>query len=178
MQLFWAQGYGGTSVAELTEAMGIHPPSLYACFGSKEDLFRATLDRYLQGPAAYFANALQEPTARGVAAALLLNTPKAITSSSGPCGCMLVQTGLGTGPGAEEMRQEMRRRRLAGEDALIGRLRQVAGELPHGTSPETLARVILAHLRGMAIAASDGASEDTLREMAEMCLASLPLGAD
>src|SRR5256885_9967527 len=69
--LFWRHGYEGTSLAALTDAMGINVPSLYAAFGNKESLFRMVLDRYLKGPAFYLPKALKEPTARGVAEALL-----------------------------------------------------------------------------------------------------------
>jgi AcrR family transcriptional regulator len=44
--VFWARGYEGASLSELTEAMGITRPSLYACFGNKEALFRKALDLY------------------------------------------------------------------------------------------------------------------------------------
>src|SRR5207244_10784430 len=65
--LFWRHGYEGTSLAALTDAMGINTPSLYAAFGNKEELFRRALDRYLQKPASYLPTALQEPTARRAA---------------------------------------------------------------------------------------------------------------
>src|SRR5437867_1876189 len=69
--LFWRHGYEGTSLAALTDAMGINTPSLYAAFGSKEMLFRRALDRYLQKPASYLPTALKEPTARGAAEKIL-----------------------------------------------------------------------------------------------------------
>ena len=45
MEVFWRQGYDGASIADLTAAMGISAPSLYAAFGNKEGLFRAVLER-------------------------------------------------------------------------------------------------------------------------------------
>src|SRR5580658_3213683 len=71
MRLFWAQSYEGTSVADLTETLGISRPSLYAAFGAKQSLFRATLGRYAAGPASYVSTALRQPTARKVAGQLL-----------------------------------------------------------------------------------------------------------
>src|SRR5215813_13222992 len=65
--LFWRHGYEGTSLAALTEAMGINMPSLYGAFGNKEMIFLKALDRYIQKPASYLPKALNEPTARGVA---------------------------------------------------------------------------------------------------------------
>src|ERR1700675_3846645 len=64
MRLFWAKGYEGTSVADLTGTLGISRPSLYAAFGDKQSLFRAALERYAAGPAGYVATALGKPTAR------------------------------------------------------------------------------------------------------------------
>src|SRR5436309_1319981 len=71
LQVFWRKGYEGTSLSDLTRAMGINRPSLYAAFGDKQALFRKVLDRYAEGPAAYVREALQEPTARAVVERLL-----------------------------------------------------------------------------------------------------------
>src|SRR5438445_3107154 len=67
MNVFWRKGYEGASLPDLTRAMGINRPSLYAAFGNKESLFRKALDRYAEGPGSYVRDALEEPTARGVA---------------------------------------------------------------------------------------------------------------
>jgi AcrR family transcriptional regulator len=66
LRVFWRKGYEGATLLDLTRAMGINRPSLYAAFGNKEALFRRTLERYIEGPAAYFREALEEPTARAV----------------------------------------------------------------------------------------------------------------
>src|SRR6476659_10064183 len=64
MHVFWAKGYEGASLSDLTRAMRINRPSLYAAFGNKEQLFRNVLDRYIDGPLAYFGKALAAPKAR------------------------------------------------------------------------------------------------------------------
>jgi len=64
LSVFWRKGYEGASLSDLTKAVGVNRPSLYAAFGDKEALFRKALDRYLHGPAAYIREALKEPTAR------------------------------------------------------------------------------------------------------------------
>ena len=72
LHVFWQRGYEGTSLSDLTEAMGINRPSLYAAFGNKEELFRRALDRYAEkGPGAVYRKALAEPTARAVVERLL-----------------------------------------------------------------------------------------------------------
>src|SRR5258707_4889016 len=71
MQVFWRKGYIGASQSDLTQAMGISRPSLYAAFGNKESLFAKVLERYFQGPSSYAREALKAPTARAVVEHLL-----------------------------------------------------------------------------------------------------------
>jgi AcrR family transcriptional regulator len=59
LEVFWRQGYEGTALSDLTEAMGINRPSLYAAFGNKEALFAKVLDRYTDGPGAFAAQAIE-----------------------------------------------------------------------------------------------------------------------
>ncbi|TDC04009.1 TetR/AcrR family transcriptional regulator, partial [Streptomyces sp. 8K308] len=79
MLVFWEHGYEGASLATLTEAMGISAKSMYAAFGNKEQLFRKALERYTEGPGAYLTRALAEPTALGVATAILSGTVRTTT---------------------------------------------------------------------------------------------------
>src|SRR5437588_3756269 len=88
LQVFWRKGYEGASLPELTRAMGINRPSLYAAFGNKEALFRQVLDRYAAGPAAYVREALNEPTARAVAERVLGGAIDLLTGPRGPRGCL------------------------------------------------------------------------------------------
>src|SRR5438094_9922303 len=90
LKVFWRKGYEGTSLPDLTKAMGINRPSLYAAFGNKEELFRKALDRYAEGPAAYAAEALNEPTARAVAELLLEGSVNLLTDPRNPRGCLVV----------------------------------------------------------------------------------------
>src|SRR5580658_9068261 len=86
MRLFWMKSYEGTSVADLTAALGISRPSLYAAFGDKQSLFRAALERYAAGPAHYVTAALGKPTAREVAEQLLRGAADLQASSRGLSG--------------------------------------------------------------------------------------------
>jgi AcrR family transcriptional regulator len=178
MELFWRRGYEGASIAELTEAMGINPPSLYACFGSKEALFRAALDHYQAGTGGFMAEALAAPNLREGIEALLLGAAASMTAKDCPAGCLLMQGGLATGETGAPMRDELADRRRAGQEALLQRVSQAAqaGSLPPGTDPAALAMLLGAMLRGMAVAAADGADRAALEGMARLALAHLPLG--
>src|ERR1700740_396023 len=90
LEVFWRQGYEGTSLSDLTAAMGINRPSLYAAFGNKEQLFRRALNRYLSGPAACVGEALKEPTARQVAERTLRGVVEQMSDPKRPKGCMVV----------------------------------------------------------------------------------------
>src|ERR1700733_15772686 len=94
MRVFWKQGYEGASLADLTAAMGINRPSLYAAFGDKEALFRKVLDRYNSGPAAYVCDALNQPTARRAIERLLQGAADLATGSGHRPGCLFVQGAL------------------------------------------------------------------------------------
>src|SRR5205823_12481892 len=112
MHVFWAKGYEGASLSDLTKAMRINRPSLYAAFGDKEHLFRRALDRYAAGPAAYACEALKEPTARAVVERLLYSTVDAMGDSRNPRGCLLVQGALACGDDASGVRRERSSRRV------------------------------------------------------------------
>src|ERR1700742_903915 len=95
MTVFWRKGYEGASLSDLTTAMGINAPSLYAAFGSKEGLFRAVLERYDERRKDFMQTVLCEPDARGVARAYLEGVAAFAADTSGlnPPGCLLVQSG-------------------------------------------------------------------------------------
>src|SRR5437667_9183481 len=100
MHVFWAKGYEGASLSDLTRAMRINRPSLYAAFGNKEQLFRKVLDRYMDGPLAYFGKALAEPRARDVVEQILFGAAKMACGPRIPSGCLKVQGWLGVGNAA------------------------------------------------------------------------------
>src|SRR3982751_2837105 len=86
LRVFWQKGYEGTSLTDLTEAMGITRPSLYAAFGNKEALFRKTLDLYEREKLNYIGKALAQPTARAVAEVMLRGAVENVTALGEPHG--------------------------------------------------------------------------------------------
>jgi AcrR family transcriptional regulator len=176
LKVFWRKGYEGTSLPDLTRAMGINRPSLYAAFGNKEALFRKVLDRYAEGPAAYVREALNEPTARAVAERLLGGSIELLTGPRSPRGCLLVHGALACGEAAESIRRELAARRATGETAIRQRFERALaeGDLPSDVCPADLARYVVTVLRGMAVEAAGGATADELRRVVEMALRAWP----
>jgi len=176
LEVFWRRGYEGTSLTDLTRAMGINRPSLYSAFGNKESLFRRVLDRYVEGPAGYVAQALGEPTARAVAERLLYGAIERMSDPSCPRGCLLVQGALACGEEADSVRRETDTRRAACELAVRRRLERARaeGDLPGDASPADLARYLVTVLRGMAVQAAGGAAPRQLRRVAELALRAWP----
>src|SRR5216683_112118 len=115
LEVFLARGYEGATLPELTRAMGINRPSLYAAFGDKEGLFRKALDRYVHGPGAYVREALSQPTARAVVERLFQGAADSLTCPDNPRGCLYVQGALACGKEANSIRRELISRRAAGE---------------------------------------------------------------
>ena len=174
--LFWRHGYEGTSLAALTEAMGINMPSLYAAFGNKEMLFRKALDRYIQKPASYLPRALNEPTARGVAERLFRGAIDMVMNPRHPDGCLLVQGALASGPVAESVQKELSRRRAAAGAAVRRRFeRAVAeGDLPASVDPAKLARYLITVIWGLSVQAAGGATRAQLKEVVELSMRCWP----
>src|SRR5438105_3265928 len=144
LKVFWRKGYEGTSLSDLTGAMGINRPSLYAAFGNKESLFQKVLDRYAGGPACFVREALNEPTARAVAERLLRQAAELQTDPRYPRGCLLVHGALACGDEADPVRRELAVRRAAGEATLRRRLERARaeGDLAPGADPGDLARYL------------------------------------
>lgn len=176
LHVFWRRGYEGTSLSDLTEAMGISRPSLYAAFGNKEELFRRAMDRYSKGPAAYTHEALKEPTARLVAERLLRSTADSLTDPCNPPGCLGVQGALSCGEAAQSVKEELCARRAASEAALKERFERakVEGDLPADVDPADLARYIATVTQGMSVQASGGASRSDLHKVVDMALRTWP----
>lgn len=176
LQVFWQKGYEGASLSDLTRAMGINRPSLYAAFGDKEALFRRALDRYAQGPAAFVHEALQEPTARRVAERLLRTSADLLSGGNHPSGCLLVQGALACGEASKAVQQELAAQRRNGEAAIRRRLQRAKaeGDLPAGSDPTDLARFLSTVMQGMSVQAAGGAGRAELQRVADTAIRAWP----
>ena len=176
LEIFWRKGYEGATIADLTAAMGINPPSLYAAFGNKEALFCSALDRYGRVRTAYWSDALAAPTAREVAEGLLRGTAKFLTDPCHPRGCLGVQGALACGDAGQSVRDALAARRADAQTQIRNRLKRAKkdGDLPKDADVPALARYLSTLAEGMAVQAAGGASRKELERVAEMALRAWP----
>lgn len=174
--VFWRRGYEGASMTELTAAMGITKPSLYAAFGNKEALFHKALDLYEREKLAYVGIALQEPTARRVAEKLLHGALELQSGTNDPKGCMAVISSVACSAESESIKADVAQRRQSSCNALIARFRQAKdeGELHDGLEPEALADYLLTLMQGMSVQASGGATCAQLSQLVATCMSVWP----
>ena len=174
MEVFWTKGYEGASISDLTGAMGIGSPSLYAAFGSKEALFREAIELYgrTEGPQIWdvVENA---PDARAAVEGFLTATAHSFARPGKPRGCMVVLSQLNTTEASASVCAALRENRAQGQSGLEARLRRAVGDgdLPPSVDVAALAAFYLTVQQGMSIQARDGASEDRLLAVAKGAMA-------
>ncbi|GAA2683363.1 MULTISPECIES: TetR/AcrR family transcriptional regulator [Actinosynnema] len=176
VRVFWAKGYEGASLTDLTAAMGINRTSMYAAFGNKDELFRKALDRYAGTWASYARQALEESTSADVARAFLHGSVRSTTTPGSPRGCLGVQGALAVGDDARSAREALNAWRDEGCAWLRKRFEQAVaeGDLPAGSDPELLARYLMAVSNGIAVQAAGGAPPEVLELVADAALRAWP----
>lgn len=176
LKVFWEKGYEGSSLPELTEAMGMNRPSLYAVFGNKENLFRLAMARYgaLHDP--ILDAALAAPTARGVVEQFLGGNADAVTAEETPHGCLLINGALACSDDALPLRKSAIERLGTGEVRLAERFERARAEadLPRDVSASQMARYVTAISNGMSVQAGAGATRAQLQDVVDLVLRSWP----
>ena len=165
MELFWRHGYEGVSMADLTAAMGIAAPSLYAAFGSKEALFREAVDLYRSTNGSATRRALDcERTARGAIEAMLRDNADAFTDPGLPNGCFVILGAVNTAPEHEGVRAHL---------LDLRRLEQgkAAGEFPPNLDLGPLAGFTSTVLAGLSIKARDGTGRREMHAIIDHAMA-------
>ena len=175
LKVFWTKGYEGASLTDLTEAMGITRPSLYAAFGNKEALFRQALDLYERDKMAYIGEAMREPTARAVAEYLLHGAVDTATGGEAR-GCMGVISTVACQSVEPSIRDDVNHRAEAAKQLIVDRMQAAidAGEFVVPTEAQAITRYLLAVMQGMSVQAQSGASRSELLEIADAALAAWP----
>jgi AcrR family transcriptional regulator len=179
LQVFWKHGYQDASLQELTDAMGLSKPSLYAAFGDKEALYLKTLERYVALLFTRHAGKLtDEPDGRAAVRAFLRSLAGMLADPSLPGGCFIINgtadCGGSTIPASVEMAL---RGALQGSEALVRERLQRAerdGQLPPGLTPDSLAALFASLIAGLAVLAKSGAGLDKLYGVVDTAMAVWP----
>ncbi|PRD52215.1 TetR/AcrR family transcriptional regulator [Phyllobacterium myrsinacearum] len=161
MRLFWRHGYEGVSLNDLTAAIGIAPPSLYAAFGSKAGLYREALDRYSGLPTAL--NNLGQTTSLCEAVETLLkNAIEAVTEPGEERGCMISSGMIQCGEDHADLARELAERRGLMRDSIMLKLQPWVDR----DRAVSLSRYLVTILQGLSVQARDGASREELKQVA------------
>ncbi len=176
MRVFWKYGYEGASLTELTAAMGINRPSLYAAFGDKAALFHEAVALYGVGPGRYVRRALGQPTARLVAETLLRGAVTIATDPGNPGGCLWVQGALATSPESSGIRTELMALRARGIDQIRARFERAKADLdlPLSSDIDTLTLYLISVMHGIAVQAASGFSREQLLRVTDLALKNWP----
>ncbi|WP_245416903.1 TetR/AcrR family transcriptional regulator [Undibacter mobilis] len=174
LDVFWRHGYEGASISELTHAMGISPPSLYAAFGNKEKLFHSALDRYAEVRKQIWAELMKEPTARAMMERLFDRVIEFYADEGNPNCCMLVK--LSTAESDKVLAEQLCAKRAEAETMLIDRFSQAKteGELPGDIEPADLAGYFMTVLDGLSVRAAAGAGREELHKVANLAMRGWP----
>lgn len=172
MLTFWSSGYETTSVSDLTTAMGVTAPSLYAAFGSKQQLFLEAMRRYAGDPAVLEQRMMQAPTARQAVAEMLRGAAVLYTGASTPPGCLLASAAATGSQDATEVRAAVTAERRAIRGIIM---RRISADAERGlpvpkVPPGVLADLAIAVLQGMSVHARDGGNRNALLAIAEASL--------
>ena len=176
MLLFWRLGYEGTSLAELTAAMGVTPPSVYAAFGDKKRLFYEAVDRYLAGPVTLERMLADTPRACDAVEALLRGAAVGFTGADTPAGCLLASAAISGSAGAADVREHLAARRRDIEAKLRHRIGRAIndGELPADADADALAGHVVAVIQGLSTLARDGAGREKLLRVVAVAMTGWP----
>lgn len=152
--------------------MGINKPSLYAVFGSKEELFRRALDRYQDTYVAYAPATLERPTAYDAVESYLRAAVDALTDDGHPPGCLSIQGGLSCSAENSGISEYLAEFRAASEATLTQRLARAVkdGDLAPATDTAALARFVMTFGQGLAVHAAAGVSREDLQAAVDIAL--------
>jgi AcrR family transcriptional regulator len=178
VQVFWRHGFQAASMSELTAAMGLNKPSLYAAFGDKEQLYLRALQRYVERWIAERAEPLESaPDGRAAIEGFLRAMAAMFTDAALPGGCFIVNGTADADSQAPAAIQDALRRALeAAEDRMKRRIERslAGGELAAEVSPAALAGLYASVLNGLAVMAKSGATRAKLNGVIATAMTAWP----
>ncbi|MCC3701013.1 TetR/AcrR family transcriptional regulator [Rouxiella badensis] len=166
LNLFWRHGYEATSLADLVEATGAKAPTLYAEFGNKEGLFRASVEHYL---ATFYEKSLcllsrDDLSVEQAVEQYLRTTAEMFTDCDTPSGCFIINAASGMSAASQEISDMLRSRHLSQERTLFEffEKKKLSGEFPNDSDSSLLAKYVATTVQGMSVQSRDGASNEQL----------------
>jgi AcrR family transcriptional regulator len=164
MRLFWRHGFEGVSIGDLTKAIGIAPPSLYAAFGGKAQLYREVLDAYEQGSSLLdLASVGNSASVAEAVRALMEGAVKAVTHPDGERGCLISSGMVMCHPQNAPIARDAAARRRVMRDKIAQSLQPFAEQ----ARVDRMAFHIAAVMQGISIQARDGVTPAELQEIVE-----------
>ena len=176
MLTFWRHGYETSSVADLTAAMGVSAPSLYAAFGDKKQLFLEAMRLYAGDPEDMARAISDAPTSYQVAYDLMTAAAAAYTGEATPRGCLLASATASGSAASADVQEAVADIRRDIHGRLMTRIERDMedGVLPPGTQAAALAGLVLAVTQGMSVLARDGATRASLLAIVQAALSAWP----
>jgi len=176
MLVFWRHGYESTSLNDLTAAMGVTAPSIYAAFGDKKQLFLETVRLYVSGPVNADTVIDEAQTARQAAMGLLEASASGFTGGDTPKGCLLASSTISCSAAATDVQAELAAIRRKIESRLKDKILRdrKTGIMTADANAGALAGHIMAVIQGMSTLARDGASREKLRQIASTAMLAWP----
>ena len=174
MEVFWTKGYEAASINDLTAAMGINPPSLYAAFGDKEKLFLATIEQYAASRSDQMCP--QQPTAKAAIESYLRFKADLLSGAGHPRGCMLMVAFFTAANASPGLNAVLSKKRAEAREHMRQRIKQgiAEGDVPEGTDAGALADFYATITNGMAQQARDGATRKSLMQTVDQAMSVFP----
>ena len=176
MEVFWRKGYDATSISDLTEAMGINPPSLYAAFGDKEKLYLEAVEYYRVQRGEHIREVLaQAPTARAAVESALRGAVTEFSRRDSPAGCLLTMSTSCASVSAG-VQATLAKKRAMGRERIRERIERgiEEGDVPVSADAQALAEFVMTIFAGMAMHARDGASRKALNATVDAAMKAFP----
>jgi AcrR family transcriptional regulator len=170
VMVFWEKGYEGASIGDLTEAMGIQRPSLYATFGNKRDLFIAAIDRYAATHGRGSFDPLRnDPDTRSAVATFFDTNIRRATERGKPRGCLIACVATETAETDAALRKKLSGMYTRADASIADRFRanQEEGSFPAQHDPDALARMVHSVIHSIRVRARAGASRKELTAIAD-----------
>lgn len=172
LDLFRKKGFDNTSLDDLTAALNVNKPSLYAAFGNKEQLFSEVLNAYTSGPTAYFHAVFDEPTTQSLVRMLLVKSIELLFYNESPSGCLVVMSTASEALQKVGIQQKLVAGLQQHQQKLIARFEQAEadGELKPTVDSQRLALYVVTLHKGLSLQAINGSSKEDMLQLVEQVI--------